>query len=69
MLLVTFKNGNVPCRYFCNCRVNFKIAQGHLSNLRNTLRGVGSMFFMWLGLMSPVDFKKWPFRPVRFQGQ
>ena len=28
---------NVPCRYFCNFHVAFKIAQYHLSNLRNSV--------------------------------
>ena len=68
MLLVTFKNGNVPCRYFCNCRVNFKIAQGHLSNLRNTLCGVGSIFCNGDRLDVACQFKEMAISACKISG-
>ena len=39
-----FKNDNVPCRYFFNFHVGFKIAQCHLLNLKTTLCCVGNIF-------------------------
>ena len=32
--MLILRNGNVPCRYFCNFHVDFKIATCPLSNLR-----------------------------------
>ena len=44
-------NGNVPCRYFRNVPVNFKIAQCRLSILR--IGNVPCHYFLNI----PVDFK------------
>ena len=45
------RNGNVPCRYFKNFPVDFKIAQCRLSILRND--NVPCRYFSNI----PVDFK------------
>ena len=51
---VDFKkiNGNVPCHYFLNFPVDFKIVHCRLSNLRND--NVPCHYF----LNFPVDFKR-----------
>ena len=38
------RNGNVPCRYFCNFHVDFKIAKCRLSNLRKAPCHLGNIF-------------------------
>ena len=40
-----------------------------LVELRDTLCRVGNIFLVSIGLMSPVDFEKWPCRPVEFEGR
>ena len=57
-------NGNVPCRYFITFPVDFRIALCCLSILRN-----GNVPCRFVFLMSPVEFKKRPCRPVEFKGQ
>ena len=65
------RNGNVPCRYFGNVHVNFKIAKCPLSNLRKcyVMSVIDLCILMSITLMSHVDFKKCPCRPVNFKGQ
>ena len=71
MLPIDFKNDNVPGRYFCNFHVDFKIAQCHLLNIKSKLCCVGNIFSHvdMLYVACPVDFQKWPCRPVVFKGQ
>ena len=63
------QKGNVLCRYFCNFHIESNIAQCHLSNLRKPLCHVGTIFLVSISLMSSVNFKKWPCRPVELKGQ
>ena len=59
------RNGNVPCRYFCNFHVDFRTSPVEFKD-----RPMSLIFFpMSLGSMSHVDFKKWQCRPVDFKGQ
>ena len=64
-----FRNGNVPCPYFCNIHVDFKIVSCRMSNIRNCPYHVTNIFPHADRIMSHVDFKKWPCRPVEFKGQ
>ena len=50
--LSILRNGNVPCRYFSDFPVDFKIVQRRLSILRN-----GNVPFHYI-LNFPVDFKR-----------
>ena len=59
----------VPCRYFCNFHVNFKIAKCRMSNLRKGPCHVTNIFSHVDGLQAYVDFKKWLCRPVNSKGQ
>ena len=63
------RNGNVPCPYFCNIHVDFKIVSSRMSNLRNCPCHITNVFPHVDMFMSHVDFKKWPCRPVEFKGQ
>ena len=42
--LSILRHTNVPNYYFGHFHINFKVAQCHLSNLRNTLCHVGNIF-------------------------
>ena len=59
--LSILRNGNVLCLYFSNFHVDLKIAQWHLSNLRNTL-----IFFLGVDIYMSIYGSC---RPVEFKGQ
>ena len=63
------RNGNVPCRYFCNFHVDFKIAKCPLSNLRKGPCHVSNIYSHVDKVHVTCDFKKCPCRPVDFKGQ
>ena len=63
------RNDNVPCRYFCNYHVDFRIGKCRLSNLGKALDMSLIFFPMLIGSMSHVNFKKWLCGPVAFKGQ
>ena len=70
--LSILRNGNVPCHYFIDFPVDFQSVQCRLSILRN--RNVLCHYILnfpvdFKSLMSPVEFKKRPCRPVEFKGQ
>ena len=52
------RNGHLPCHYFCNIHVNFKMIPYPMSNLRNALCRV-TYFFPHVARLH-VDFKKLP---------
>ena len=54
--------------YFCTFHVEFQITKCRLSNLRKGPCHVTNIL-MSIGLMSHVNFKKRPCRPVDFKGQ
>ena len=61
------RNGNVPCYYFCNIHVDFKISLMLHVEFRNG--PCYDIFHMSIGFMSHVDFKEWPCHFVEFKGQ
>ena len=46
------RNGTVPCRYFLNVPVDFRVVQCHLSNLGN-----GNVHCRFFFLNVPVNFR------------
>ena len=46
LCMSNLKNGNVPCPYFCNIHVDFKIVACRMSNLRNCPCHVTNIFLM-----------------------
>ena len=65
--MLNFRNGYVNCQYFSNFHVDFKMVSCHMSNIYG-LCHVDNIF-SHVDSMSPVDFRKWPCRPVDFKGQ
>ena len=49
--LSILRNGNVPCRYFLNVPVDFKIVQCRLSILRNMALSPVAIFEMFLSIL------------------
>ena len=69
MSSVELRHPHIPCHYLYNFPINLKKVQ--ISHVEIDKYHVMSVIFinMSIGLMSHIDFKKRPCRPVKFKGQ
>ena len=60
--MLTLRIAYVPCHYVWNFHVDFKVVPCCTPNLRSTPCILFILFFLSLGILLHVDFKKWSCR-------